>query len=542
MQTGGRLGFAAQPAAPLVPRLSRTGNSRIVQTVVDRINTLLGSVHDALVTLTPRRLRHVKDLGKLIRTAFRVLTEDGGVFDRMSQAVEDISTAATTHLQELQFRVGQRGPRRVFRTPAQLAQAQLGTLRTQRTGLTDEQTALETSMADAQRALHAAQRRHNRRAATLARAAITNLRNRLDKNRADLAQNAQDQVEAQETFQQALVDSVNNQAQAQSSHLDRLTRLAQLGGRTNYGAIADILGQRQNVLLTQRAGLQTLLGSATRTGNVDLANNLRDQIDELNTQLSENTQAIKDNTDEAFNTRTQDIQNRASFATGIFGSAQNFFQQIAQSLGVDTTVQQRTALQGAGGALATAQGGLKGQLAALLGYSPQEASALQNLTGGDLVSYVMSIASGPAFQSIMSRLDPTQQQAFQDLLQALIDNATATQANTDAVNTLTGQNNAQSFSSSFWTEFRSAVFTGAGALLPQYQTTIPGADVGARVLASGALMVHAGENVRPATVARDWRGGEGGDTYNFDITSPVERFDPIDAGRQISFYRKHAGR
>lgn len=510
-------------------------------TLLDRIGGLMVSVDDALSGLTAGRLRRVKDLGKRIRGAFEKITEDGGVLDQIDQAVQDIATKAQTRLQNRQFRVGAGGPRRVYRSPAQLAQDQLGTLQTQRSGLVDEQTTIEGSLAAAQRALHEAQRRKNSRAAAQARAAITNLRARLDKNRADLAQNAQDQVEAQESFQQALVDSVNNAAQAQMNALDRATRLAQLGGVTNYSALGSILGQRQNVLLSQRAGLQGALGQAQRTGNVDLVNSLIDQIGELTTQLAENAQAIRDNTDAAFNARTQAIQSQSSFATGIFGSAQSFFQSLGQSLGIDTTGQQRTALQGSGSALATAQGGLKSQLAALLGYTPAEAASLQSLSGGDLVSYVESLASGPAFDSIMARLDPTQQASFQDLLSALIDNATATQQNTDALDQLSGATNAQSFTSSFWSQFRTAIFTGAGGLLPQYQMTVPGADVGARVVASGALMVHAGESVRPASVARDWHSQSAGDTYNVNVTSPTEVLDPTDVGRRLAFYRKTSG-
>jgi hypothetical protein len=142
----------------------------------------------------------------------------------------------------------------------------------------------------------------------------------------------------------------------------------------------------------------------------------------------------------------------------------------------------------------------------------------------------------------MARLDPTQQQSYRDLLQALIDNATATEQNTQAVEALAGTN-AQSFSSSFWTQFRSAIFTGAGQLLPQYQMYVPGAQIGARVTASGALMVHAGEAVRPAMVARDWHGGSsGGDTYHLEVTTPTEVLNPTDVGRQLAFYRKTRGR
>lgn len=72
--------------------------------------------------------------------------------------------------------------------------------------------------------------------------------------------------------------------------------------------------------------------------------------------------------------------------------------------------------------------------------------------------------------------------------------------------------------------------------------TIPSAAVGARVATSGALMVHAGETVRPASVNRDWGGDRGGDVYNLQIDTPTEVLNPTDVGRQLAFYRKTSGR
>jgi hypothetical protein len=140
----------------------------------------------------------------------------------------------------------------------------------------------------------------------------------------------------------------------------------------------------------------------------------------------------------------------------------------------------------------------------------------------------------------MARLDPTQQSAFQDLVGALLGNATATVQNTQALNNLTNPS-AQSFSSTLWSTFRRAVFTGAGGLLPQYQTTIPTAAIGAQVLRSGMMLVHAGESVRPARVSHVY-GDSGGDSYTLNVTTPTEVLNPTDVARQIAFYRKSQGR
>jgi hypothetical protein len=205
LQTGGTLTGRRGPTFPSVlPTMSALrGPLRDLQ-------DFMISISQSLESLARGPLRRSKDLSKRIRNAFEHITEDGGVLDQMSTAVEGIATRAQVALQNRQFRVGRGGPRRVYQTPAQLAQANLRTLQATRVGLVDEQTTIEENLAAAHRALHEAQRRKDKRAAALARGAITNLSARLDKNRADMAQNAQDQVEAQETFQQALVDGVNN--------------------------------------------------------------------------------------------------------------------------------------------------------------------------------------------------------------------------------------------------------------------------------------------------------------------------------------------
>jgi hypothetical protein len=60
-------------------------------------------------------------------------------------------------------------------------------------------------------------------------------------------------------------------------------------------------------------------------------------------------------------------------------------------------------------------------------------------------------------------------------------------------------------------------------------------------LRSGMMLVHAGEDVRPAEISRDW-GGADGDTYHLNVTTPTEVLNPTDVGRQLAFYRKSQSR
>ena len=57
-----------------------------------------------------------------------------------------------------------------------------------------------------------------------------------------------------------------------------------------------------------------------------------------------------------------------------------------------------------------------------------------------------------------------------------------------------------------------------------------------------ALMVHAGETVRPAMVNRDWGGRDGGDSFTLNVTTPTQVLDPVDVNRQLAFLRKTTGR
>lgn len=629
MQTGGPLGHtaAARPrvSTRAIPQWLRGSGG--ITSVVETINDQLGEITKTLRDVSRKQLTKTKGLALRIQRAFTTLTEDGGILDLLNEQIGKIATRAAVKLQQRQFTTGAGGPRRTTLTDADIAEADLQTLQQTGGALTAERGTLTSSLQRAQDAVKQARRQHNSKAEKIANAAVLNLRARLEQNTADLAQNAQDQVEAQENFQQALFDAVQDNATRQSSAIDRWQRVAkamgirfdpnavlaqQVGvmqqqiaglqgvlaqaersgnvtlanqvrdqiaelqttiaeaaaqafqnsidavnntaqrslgaldraarraqiGTTNFDALGTTLTQRGGVLAQQRSWLATLLGQASAAGNVDQVENLIDQIDELDTQLAENTQAIRDNTDAAFNARTQNINDAFSFSQGVFGGVQGFFQALTQTAGVDTTQQQTTALQGVGTALATQQGGLKGQLAQLLGYTPTEAARLMTLTGADLVSFLSSISSGPAFDAIIARLDPTQQTAFKDLITSLIGNATATEQNTQALNELTG-NNAQSFTSSLWSAFRIAVFTGAGGLLPQFASTVPSAAVGARIQSSGMLMAHAGERIVPAGVSRNWQGGDYIEEFNVNVTHPVERFDYDDLERQVAFERKH---
>jgi hypothetical protein len=283
----------------------------------------------------------------------------------------------------------------------------------------------------------------------------------------------------------------------------------------------------------QRAGLEGLLAQATAAGNIEQINNLSDQIGELYTAMLENSQAIRDNTDAAFNAATTQITDRSSFVQSVFSGAQTFFQALTDRTGIASMPQQLTALQGIGAALTDERTGLLGQLSRLTGRDGA------GLSGQDLANWLVSIATGPTFDAIMTSLDPTQQQSFRDLVTALLSNVNATESNTKAIGDLTGGDNTQGFSSSFWTAFRIAVFNGAGGLMPAYQGLVPTAGASTLAMAGSAMMSGTSSS---GSVGASYSSSTGGDTFITNVTSPTEVLDPVWHNRQLAFLRKTSGR
>jgi chromosome segregation ATPase len=580
------------------------------------------------------------------RVALAVVFGQDGLFAKMTQAISDISVAAQATLQRARFLVTRGGAFRrsldtsgvsaatgvsaggpSFLQDAAAAQLGVGTLRRQRTGLTQQGFVLDQAIQQARARLASANAANDKKAAQQAQGQINDLKKQVTANRQALAQNAEDVVTAQESFQQAVFDAVNNFAQFQQNALSRLQRrmvalgrpldptaLAQKSveimgqqiqgliqvvnqagvsgnttlrqsameqieelyvsidearasafqgqidavnqtasrslsnndrrqafaqiGSTDYGALGSALSARGGILQTQRSGLQNLLAQAQATGNLTQIDNLSDAIADLDLSIAQNTQAVQDNTDAAFQATTAAINDKASFQTGIGGSAITFFQKLASITGIDTTTQQKGVLATNISTLGTQRQGLGKQLSSLLGPGYEN---VQNLQGADLVNFLLSISSGPLFDSIMSRLDPSQQSSFKDLVSGLLDNAEATQENTEQLRELNGSD-AQGFTTSAFQLYRRAIFNGAGNLLPRFQLTLPHAAAGAQILSDGMIVGHKGETITPAKVAAYDHGGAGDTNIDVNLTTPVQVFDPEDAGRQIAFeFNKRKG-
>lgn len=589
------------------------------------------------------------------RSVFNKLFETGGLFDQMVEAAQAIQTKIQTRLRGALYSVDSGGASRnlvsVSGTTkilggdlglgksglqgAELARREQSALQTDRDNIVSRGFALDQAIEAARHSLAVARSKGDKQLAAQIRAQIKDLKRRIAENQAELAQNSEDIVVAQERFQQELVDAVEQSAQAQQRSLsrnqrlmaalgrslspevianrqieianqqieslntilgqaqasgntqlasqireqieelqvvvaeasaqafqasidevnrradkgnrevDRSLRIAQIGGRTDFGAVGSALAQRSEILNNQRSGLMELSLAALASGNIDRYEELQESIADLDVSIAENTQAIQDNTDAATNFRIGEITGRAGFSGGVLSGAISFFQAIGQSTGVSQNPAIAALLSGRTSVLQTERSELIEELADLLDYSPDEKDALQGLSPTELVNFLVSISSGPGFDSIMERLNPTQQESFKTLINSILANIQALQENTDQIKNLTGSN-AQGFTSSFWRSFRAAIFDGAGKLLPQYRMAVPQAANGAMVLEQGILNVHPGEVVVPAKIARlgddDGYGGRVEYHDHWEITTPKEVVSYSDLSREASFVKRLRGR
>ena len=311
-------------------------------------------------------------------------------------------------------------------------------------------------------------------------------------------------VEAQAQALQNQIDVVNNNASRGQAAIDIRNRIADITERMGnpVGAAQQRLGALQatgGVLGTQVAGLQGALAIAQQEKNRAVIDTLNDQIADLNTQIAENTAAISDQTVAVRQATVDQIQNTAQFRTGVFGGLGSLVQQIATNLTIDTSAQQATLLQQNAQALQDQFAGLAQQLFSGFGVN------LMGLSGTDFATAV----SGMNFGQLEGGMTQAQQQQFEALIQALIDNQNALAQNTGQLDTLTGTlGQPQSFSSTAWQWLRMAVFTGAGNLLPQFQ--VPSMQSGGYVTRQGIFNLHAGEFVvNPSNPSQTGTGGNG---------------------------------
>lgn len=351
-------------------------------------------------------------------------------------------------------------------------------------------------------------------------------------------------TEAVATQLQTQIDAVNNAANNSLASADRLSGFAdildRIGGNSGLlgsvvGAVPSLSGQNANslrqqalvqsgeALTAQRTQLQSLLQTASAQGNLGQVDALTAQLADLDKTIADNIVAQQELTTQIRQTSIDAITARASFQGGVFGN----LMQLAQAVATNTQSQDTLSP----GLLQQQRDVITNALFSLEDTLKDFGIDIGHVTGDSLVTAL----KGLDFTTIEAQLTPADAQQFEGLINAIIDNGTQLEANTQAIDTLNGALQPQGFSSSAWQWFRQAIFTGMGDVLPQY--TIPSFDTGGPVVRGGLARVHTGEYVtNPAAKGAHWPMQEG--DINIEINEAGGEPDPSYIAKRMAFERR----
>ena len=274
-------------------------------------------------------------------------------------------------------------------------------------------------------------------------------------------------VQIFESIQQSIADAadrINQTAQRRLGRIDLAGRLLDAMGTVGMGGAASLFGsgetfsrgglyaQRQAAYQTQRAGLVGVLGQAQGQGNVKLIQDLTDQIAELDVTIQENTKAY-------FDARFDDVQSRRSYSQSVDDLKIRIIDLKGEVTGFTDT-------------------------AAKLAIIQKDANELQETHNKLQELYNEAVAAG-------------NQEGMEKLTIALLENEAATWENTKAFNEASGaMQDPQTFTSSAWSWFREAIFSGMGQVLPQYDPSNAGAIItGAQIVPGGNSTTNNGGSV-----------------------------------------------
>jgi hypothetical protein len=286
---------------------------------------------------------------------------------------------------------------------------------------------------------------------------------------------------------------------------------------------------REGILGDQRARLDALRQRAVAEGNIGAVSDLTDQINDLTVQMVEEQQTRKELIATYRATATAIITGQSGAATGFIGAAQNIASILGNISGVAADLlpflkQTATVLAGAAKSLAdNVREAIKGNEFGGTGSNllRQLVAAFQQ--GPKAFAETLS-ALGPALAAAAAGMGDEQAAAFNALINSMIDNTTAVADNTLAIQEANPESDAQSFASTAWTQFRTAIFSGAGGLLPQYASSVPN-------------MSSPASSFSPSSPVTPFTRSAGGEQYHLNVTSPTEVLDPNDVGRQLAFAR-----
>lgn len=524
------------------------------------------------------------------------ITGDQGLLDRLRASIERRQAQASRALTAATFHVGRDRTVTRSLDPTQAAQRQLQDTRTIRTDLLDERDAIAGDLASVRHqqrrhGLTAAQKQKLQGQENKLQQRLDDAGQRVSDNLSDIfdAQDALLQANIQK--QQDAVDDINKGAQRATSAQDIVRRLGQAFGNT--GIVAQANQAQREILDRQARELQGRIGAARAAGATDLADQIEDQVQDIRTQITESiAQELRDAADQIQQSAQRrtgrlDLFNRLLDATGTVG------QTAAVTLGGESFSRAGVFAQ-RGGVLEGQRVQTQDLLQRVLREQPENMGLVQDLTDqlaeldvtikenaraafqaqidavnqqatfglglNDLNKQVIDLTGqisgnidqtalltnaterGTILQEQRNSLEALlaqaqaagDQAAVQDLTTQLLQNQVAILQNTVSLNELNGViADPQTFTSSAWTWFRRAIFSGMGQVLPQYQ--IPMADTGGVAMRSGMYHLQPGELYVPS----QWSGGstKEGD-FSLTINEAGRPVDTTEIAAAVGFARK----
>jgi hypothetical protein len=330
---------------------------------------------------------------------------------------------------------------------------------------------------------------------------------------------------------------VNDLASRQQAGVARGGRLAALTGAFDPTAgarlQAGLLGNTGDSLAQQRNGLYGILKDVTGQNPEDIARRvkLQESIAELDVSIAENTAAQRDATTTIRQTQIDAITNRGSFQGGVQSGIAGIYDTLDQISGAPNADRKKANLAQQRTVLMETLNGADGQPGLIEQLSKATGGSL-NLAGLDSQGIAGRLGS-TNFDSLESGKTQLERTQIENLVNAILGNTQSLVSNTQATQQATSTL-AQSFTSSAFEIFRTAIFNGNGGLLPQYE--IPHMSVGGDIIRGGLVRLHDGETVKPAQVSLGFKGDqpvEEHNTYNFQ--TPMEIADPGLIASEISW-------
>jgi phage-related protein len=348
------------------------------------------------------------------------------------------------------------------------------------------------------------------------------------------------------------IEAINATAERALARTELRGRFNELRGRLGdtlgaaQGAIGierergGVLGQQRTALLDQIGGRAAFeaLAAMDPAQLTEVQRELVGSIEQLDGDIRESSVNIIALTAQLHQTSIDIIRGTTSRTTGLLDSASTIFQRVGELTGnVDNSMLLRIARQ-----VATTLGGSAQRIAnevaatirdaASIKLPPQAATLLGDLRAAFMEgpqSFAAALANlGPRLSQLMEGLPPETQAVIQSLIDSMVENTTAVLDNTGQIQELSGAvREPQTFTSSAWTMFRQAIFTGMGQVLPQYE--IPQMASGGLVTKGGIFELHTGEFVRKSDASPTSQ------EYTINIEHPVEVADPVYLAKRIAF-------